>query len=248
VLADTLVLVEVLFKKSAFAEALLYGRRALKSYRRMGPDGIQEVQSSLGLLCQVCKASGNHDQEDAYSAILSDTLQQHPRVAESTTSSTQQNGPSLRYSSKPQLPDKPLSLKSPLVNSARSQDTISFNSCWTSSSLSTLTLISDRAYRQDSLSAGSLGPSSLNSEYSFSSSRSQERLSGAEDLLPPRRLDSSALSSLFNNSAVAPDVSRDAKFDDDSRLRHSTHENPVTLYGKEPFCKNKAKASSDSTE
>jgi hypothetical protein len=61
-------------------------------------------------------------------------------------------------------------------------------------------------------------------------------------------LDSSALSSLFDNSAVAPDVSRDAKFDDDSRLRHSTHENPVTPYGKEPFCKDKAKASSDSTE
>lgn len=248
VLADTLVLVEVLFKKSAFAEALLYGRRALKSYRRMGPDGTEGVQSSLRLLCQVCKASGNHDQEDAYNAILSDILQQHPPVAEATTSSTERNDPGLRNSSKPPRPDKPLSLKSPSVKSARSQDTMRSNSSWISSSPSNSTSLSDRTYRRDSLlSAKSLGPSSPNTEYSFSSSKSQEGFSGAEDLFP-RRLDSSTLSSPVDNPAAASDVSRETKFDASSRIRYPTQEKPFAPYDKELFHKDKGIVPSDSTD
>lgn len=249
VLADTLILVEVLFKKSAFAEALLYGRRALKSYRRMGPDGIQGVQSSLGLLCQVCKASGNHDQEDAYSAILSDILQQQPRVPELITSSTERNGVGLGISFKPPLPDKPLSLKSLSVKNARSQDAMRSNNNWIPSSPSTLTSISDRTYRRDSvLSAGSLDPASPNTEYSSPSSKSQEWLSGVEDPLPHRRLNSSALSPPLDKSAVARNVPMDAKLDDESRLRHSTHENISVPFAKEPVQKDKVIASSDSTE
>jgi hypothetical protein len=76
VLADRLILVEVLLKKSAYAEALLHGRRALKSYRKLGSEGTLGVQDSLRLLCQVCQAAGNHDEEDAFNAMLSDVLQQ----------------------------------------------------------------------------------------------------------------------------------------------------------------------------
>ncbi|KAE8448846.1 hypothetical protein EG329_008848 [Mollisiaceae sp. DMI_Dod_QoI] len=75
VLLDMLALVDVLIRKNSYAEALLYGRRALKGYRKMGSDGVLGVENSLKVLVRVCHLDGNYDEEDAYAAILSDFLQ-----------------------------------------------------------------------------------------------------------------------------------------------------------------------------
>ena len=72
VLSDILTLVEVLLKKEAYSEALLYGRRALKGYRRMGKSGADGVGRTLRILVDVCHAEGNVDEEEAYNAVLSD--------------------------------------------------------------------------------------------------------------------------------------------------------------------------------
>jgi hypothetical protein len=74
VLMDLLTLVDVLIYKKSYAEALLYGRRALKGYRKMGSNGAPGVESSLKALVRVCHMDGNYDEEDAYAAILSDFL------------------------------------------------------------------------------------------------------------------------------------------------------------------------------
>ncbi|KAH6677154.1 hypothetical protein B0J14DRAFT_336766 [Halenospora varia] len=72
VLMDLLTLVDVLIYKKSYAEALLYGRRVLKGYRKMGSNGVPGVESSLKALVRVCHMDGNYDEEDAYAAILSD--------------------------------------------------------------------------------------------------------------------------------------------------------------------------------
>lgn len=92
-LADTLTLVEILLNKSAHAEALLDGRRALKGYRKMGPEGRDGVGDSLKLLCQICNASGNRDEEDAYTAILGNALLKRTEPSRpSTIPTTAANG------------------------------------------------------------------------------------------------------------------------------------------------------------
>ena len=72
VLSDTLLLAEVLLKRSDYIQALLHGRRALKGYRRLGTSGTLGVEKALRLLIQIFHADGNIDEEDAYSTILSD--------------------------------------------------------------------------------------------------------------------------------------------------------------------------------
>ncbi|KAF4629650.1 hypothetical protein G7Y89_g8493 [Cudoniella acicularis] len=78
VLTDMLTLVDVLLHKNAYAEALLYGRRAFKGYRKMGPEGRGGVERSLRAIVRTCHLDGNYDEEDAYAAILSDFLRQNP--------------------------------------------------------------------------------------------------------------------------------------------------------------------------
>ncbi|KAH8653149.1 hypothetical protein BGZ60DRAFT_179099 [Tricladium varicosporioides] len=92
VLNDILALVDILLHKNSYAEALLYGRRALKGYRRMGSDGVLGVKSSLKALVRICHMSGNYDEEDAYAVILSDFLQlnsSHMSLTDGTQSSEQ---------------------------------------------------------------------------------------------------------------------------------------------------------------
>jgi hypothetical protein len=77
ILSDMLVLVDILLEKRAHAEALLYGRRALKGYRRLGSSGTFGVERALRVLMQICRADGNVDEEDAYGAMLSDFLKKN---------------------------------------------------------------------------------------------------------------------------------------------------------------------------
>jgi len=76
VLLDILTLVQVLLNKEAYSEALLYGRRALKGYRRIGHAGMLGVTKSLQLLIEICHAEGNVDEEEAYTAVLSSFTEQ----------------------------------------------------------------------------------------------------------------------------------------------------------------------------
>jgi hypothetical protein len=76
-LLDMLILVYVLIHKESYTEALLYGRRALRGYRKLGSNGLEGVESSLKSLMRVCHLNGNYDEEGAYAAILSDFLRRN---------------------------------------------------------------------------------------------------------------------------------------------------------------------------
>ncbi|KAN0121784.1 hypothetical protein V8E51_000110 [Hyaloscypha variabilis] len=76
-LLDMLILVDVLIHKESYTEALLYGRRALRGYRKLGSNGLEGVESSLKSLMRVCHLNGNYDEEGAYAAILSDFLRRN---------------------------------------------------------------------------------------------------------------------------------------------------------------------------
>jgi hypothetical protein len=193
VLVDTLLLVEVLLNKNAYAEALLYGRRALKSYRKLGLEGTLGVQNSLRLLCQVCKAAGNHDEEDAYGAILSDVLQRPLPVTTPTTPTIpEQHGHEYKTSSK-MSHEGAFSMESTSVQSINSPDTLRSNSGRAPSSQSTSTSISAKTYhRRSSLSPfGSSGPTSSPTTYGSSSIKSQEKMPYVQDPSPPHPKDTS---------------------------------------------------------
>jgi len=67
---DTLTLAEVLLAKRDFTEALLYGRRAYKAFKRVGILRQRECKQSLNLLIDICRESGKLQEAHAYSAIL----------------------------------------------------------------------------------------------------------------------------------------------------------------------------------
>lgn len=74
-LIDMLKLIDILVKKTSYAEAYLYGRRTLKGYRKMGSDGLPGVESSLKALIHICHMNGNYDEGEAYAATLSNFKQ-----------------------------------------------------------------------------------------------------------------------------------------------------------------------------
>lgn len=80
ILAETLMLVGILIMQKFSAEALLYGRRALKGYRKLGSQGIGGVALSLRAHEDICSMDKSlADEEEAYSAMLSQFLQSHPQ-------------------------------------------------------------------------------------------------------------------------------------------------------------------------
>ncbi|KAF8846913.1 hypothetical protein BDZ45DRAFT_682219 [Acephala macrosclerotiorum] len=84
-LGSTMDLAVILSLKSAHSEALLYGRRALKGYRKLGLKGRVGVESSLKILCEMCRAAGNQAEEDAYQAMLADLMHQRKQGATLST-------------------------------------------------------------------------------------------------------------------------------------------------------------------
>jgi hypothetical protein len=69
-IADMLSLVETLFQKEDYPNALTCGRCALKAYRKLGPAGASGVQATLLLLIKICKAHGNQDEQRGFEAVL----------------------------------------------------------------------------------------------------------------------------------------------------------------------------------
>ena len=105
VLADMLTLVDVLLNKDSYAEALLYARRALKGYRKLGSRGNSGVEKSLNALVHVCHLDENmEDEEVAYSILLSDFLLRQPGNKQNAflpASTTVSSGELLRQSPPP---------------------------------------------------------------------------------------------------------------------------------------------------
>ncbi|RFU27249.1 hypothetical protein B7463_g9089, partial [Scytalidium lignicola] len=83
-LEDMLILAEILHKKEAYAEALLYGRRAFKGYRRMGSSGNSGLIKALQLLIDICHSEGNIDDEEAYTAVLCNFTKQELKMDSET--------------------------------------------------------------------------------------------------------------------------------------------------------------------
>jgi tetratricopeptide (TPR) repeat protein len=61
---------EVLHYKGDQQEALVYGRKSYREFKKMGPENQLECNKSLFLLVQICKSLGNQTESDAYFAIL----------------------------------------------------------------------------------------------------------------------------------------------------------------------------------
>jgi hypothetical protein len=61
---------ELLLSQREFVEAELYGRRALKNYRKSGFAGNEQVRETLDLLVRISVAGGRSDEADTYSALL----------------------------------------------------------------------------------------------------------------------------------------------------------------------------------
>jgi hypothetical protein len=67
------MLVEIILEKKDFTEALLYGRRAYKAFKKKkGSEGSAGCMESPGLLLRVCSFSGMHTEADAYGSLLAD--------------------------------------------------------------------------------------------------------------------------------------------------------------------------------
>lgn len=75
-ISDFLELAGILYNMDAYTEALLYGRKALKGFRKLGPESAIDIEKTLKLLVKICSAANDRDEEDAYSAMLSEHTEQ----------------------------------------------------------------------------------------------------------------------------------------------------------------------------
>jgi hypothetical protein len=69
-IADMQSLVETLFQKEDYPNALKCGRCALKAHRKLGPAGASGVEATLLLLIKICKGHGNQDEQRGFEELL----------------------------------------------------------------------------------------------------------------------------------------------------------------------------------
>jgi hypothetical protein len=79
----TIDLAEVLLNKCDPAEALLYGRRAYTSFKKTADSKPKECDRSLALLINACKATGQQNDVDIYTAIREKLHSNSPSLASS---------------------------------------------------------------------------------------------------------------------------------------------------------------------
>jgi hypothetical protein len=70
ILNDTLMLSEVLLEKKDLTEALLYGRRAYRAFKKQDPQNQDRCVDALRILIRICQSSGKQSDADAYLALL----------------------------------------------------------------------------------------------------------------------------------------------------------------------------------
>ncbi len=85
-LDDTCALSSILYRKEDYIQAQLYARKALRGYRKLGPSGADGVERTLILLVEICRASGNSDEGEAYSVMLENVLE--TKAADAATAET----------------------------------------------------------------------------------------------------------------------------------------------------------------
>lgn len=85
VLDDISSLVTILYAKKDYVQGHLYARQLLHGYRKLGTSGEDGVERTLILLVEICKASGNSDEEEAYSIMLEGILEKEATEAEIQT-------------------------------------------------------------------------------------------------------------------------------------------------------------------
>ncbi|KAH7123048.1 hypothetical protein EDB81DRAFT_226028 [Dactylonectria macrodidyma] len=69
-LEDLSTLVMILYSKQDYVKGFIYDRKLLRGYRKLGAGYEEGVERSLTQLVEICKASGNANEEDAYSIML----------------------------------------------------------------------------------------------------------------------------------------------------------------------------------
>lgn len=85
VLDDISSLVTILYAKKDYGQGHLYARQLLRGYRKLGTSGEDSVERTLILLVEICKASGNSGEEEAYSIMLEGILEKTATEAEIQT-------------------------------------------------------------------------------------------------------------------------------------------------------------------
>jgi tetratricopeptide (TPR) repeat protein len=76
VLDDTLMLSEVLLEKKDFTEALLYGRRVYRAFKKQSPQNRDRCASAILVIIRIYELSGNQSDAEAYIALFRQNFSQ----------------------------------------------------------------------------------------------------------------------------------------------------------------------------
>lgn len=77
ILRDYTGLAQILLKQGQFGNALIYGRKALKGYRRLDTRYIKKMHEVLELLIQISYHSEDEREMEAYVVLLENSRAQH---------------------------------------------------------------------------------------------------------------------------------------------------------------------------
>jgi hypothetical protein len=69
-LTETLELVEFLLRARDTHEGRIYARKCIKSYRKLGTDGLKGLKKALTLMISACQLEGDEPEEEVYKAML----------------------------------------------------------------------------------------------------------------------------------------------------------------------------------
>ena len=92
-LNDISCLVTILYAKKDYVQGHLYARKLLRGYRKLRAQGAEGVERTLILLVEICKASGNTDEGEAYSIMLEDVLDRKATEAAKVAAPTDEQTP-----------------------------------------------------------------------------------------------------------------------------------------------------------
>jgi len=92
-LNDISALVTILCAKKDYVQGHVYARKLLRGYRRLRPVASEGIERTLILLVEICKASGNVDEGEAYATMLEEMLERKAAVNLPATTPTETTKP-----------------------------------------------------------------------------------------------------------------------------------------------------------
>jgi hypothetical protein len=110
---DTVKLADLMMKHKEYVGARLQGRQSLQGFKKLGASGHQGYKTCLEFLIQVCNEEGTLDEEEAYTALLSNhqrksqQVKSVPDIVPSSTYTERPPGPSPQLTSRPSLASYP---------------------------------------------------------------------------------------------------------------------------------------------